>query len=163
HMEPVGTMLTLEGIATGTPAYMAPEIASGRGDVDGRADLYSLGCVAYYLLTGRQVFERRGALETVLAHVNDAPAPPSAVSELEFPPALDVLIRECPARDPAARPPSAAVLAQRFAEAVTPSVWTPDAARAWWELHSASAASASGSPSVDSGATEPIGMARPRC
>jgi len=162
HIEPVGTMLTVEGIATGTPAYMAPEIASGRGDVDGRADLYAVGCVAYYLLTGRQVFERKGILETILAHVNDTPAPPSAVSELEIPPALDALILECLAKDPAARPPSAAVLAHRFAEAVTAGAWTSDAAHAWWKLHGASTADAGRSSLVASGASDPASSAAPR-
>ena len=49
----------MEGVTAGTPAYMAPEAALGRRDVDGRADLYSLGCVAYYLITGQPVFAVR--------------------------------------------------------------------------------------------------------
>jgi len=118
---------------------MAPEIALGRGDVDGRADLYSLGCVAYFLLTGRPVFVRDTALATVLAHVNDQPVSPSTLAELPIPPALDLLIVECLAKDPSARPASAEVLAARLTATMPAEAWTTDAARAWWDLHGTSA------------------------
>jgi serine/threonine protein kinase len=135
HFDAASTLLTLDGMATGTPAYMAPEVALGRPDVDGRADLYSVGCVAYYLLTGRHVFQRKSIVETVLAHVNSEPQRPSAVSEVEMPQALELLILECLAKDPAARPPSTAVLSDRLAEALPSNPWTPEAAHAWWDLH----------------------------
>ncbi len=64
------------GMAAGTPAYMAPEMAHGL-QVDGRADLYSLGCVAYFLLTGHLVFEGDTPLQTILQHLQNAPEPPS--------------------------------------------------------------------------------------
>jgi len=130
-----GTMLTVEGLTAGTPAYMAPEIAMGSPGVDGRADLYSLGCVAYYLLTGQPVFSGDTAVATVLAHVKDEPIPPSARSEFQVPFALDRLILDCLAKDPASRPATAAVLGQRLAAAVPDEIWTPEAAHAWWELH----------------------------
>jgi serine/threonine-protein kinase len=129
-----GTMLTGEGETAGTPAYMAPEIALA-GVVDGRADIYALGCVAYYLLTGKPVFSHPVALATVLAHVQEDPVPPSVRSEFEIPPALEALTLQCLAKDPAARPPSASDLGDRLAEAVPSSVWTSEAARRWWELH----------------------------
>ena len=74
-------MLTVEGLTAGTPGYMAPEIALGRAGVDGRSDIYSLGCVAYYLLTGQPVFSGETPVATVLAHVQEPPVPPSARSE----------------------------------------------------------------------------------
>ena len=137
HVEvtPPGTMLTMEGTTAGTPAYMAPEIALGRADVDGRADIYSLGCVAYYLLTGQPVFSADTAVATALAHVKDEPIPPSVRSELGIPPALDALILECLAKDPAHRPQSAGILGARLAATVEQDAWTAEAAHAWWELH----------------------------
>ena len=167
HFEaPAGTMLTMEGSTAGTPAYMAPEIALGRGDVDGRADIYSLGCVAYYLLTGQPVFCGDTPVATALAHVKDQPDAPSARSELAIPPALDALILECLAKDPAARPASAFVLGERFAATVPQGAWTPEAARAWWELHRVTLtgtgpAAAAAAAAADEQAAAP--KERPRC
>jgi serine/threonine-protein kinase len=132
---------------------MAPEIALGERSVDGRADLYALGCVAYFLLTGRPVFTAASAMATVLAHVNETPVAPSVRAEFEIPSALDTVILDCLAKDPAKRPASAEQLAQALAAAVPQDGWTPEAAHAWWELHhlsiaetesAASAASAAG-------------------
>jgi serine/threonine-protein kinase len=135
EMTPPGTMLTIEGTTAGTPAYMAPEIALGHSDVDGRADIYSLACVAYYMLTGQPVFSADTAVATALAHVKDVPIPPSVRSELLIPAALDAVILECLAKDPADRPQSAAELDERLADTVANDSWTVDAAHAWWELH----------------------------
>jgi serine/threonine-protein kinase len=129
-----GTMRTGEGITAGTPAYMAPEIALANAP-DGRADIYSIGCVAYYLLTGKPVFSKEGALATVLAHVQEDPVPPSEGSEFEIPPALEALTLQCLAKDPAARPASASELGDRLAASVAPAAWTTEAARRWWQLH----------------------------
>jgi serine/threonine-protein kinase len=129
------TMLSTEGNLMGTPGYMAPEIALGRADVDGRADVYSLGCVAYYMLTGQPVFSGDTPVVTALAHVHRAPIPPRLRSEATIPSALDALIMECLAKDPAARPASTAVLSERLAATVLAHAWTPDAARTWWESH----------------------------
>ena len=114
---------------------MAPEIALGRTGIDGRADLYSLGCVAYFLLTGRPVFVAETAVATALAHVKDTPPPPSALSEFRIAPALDAVVTACLAKDPADRPASATELAARLADSDPQDVWTPDAARSWWNLH----------------------------
>jgi eukaryotic-like serine/threonine-protein kinase len=132
---PTVTMLSLDGTAVGTPSYMAPEIALGRPDVDGRTDLYSLGCVAYYMLTGQLVFSGDTPVAAALAHVQDAPLPPGLLSEFKVPPAFEALTMECLAKDPAARPASASVMSERLAATVPADAWTLDAAHAWWEQH----------------------------
>jgi eukaryotic-like serine/threonine-protein kinase len=103
------------GMTPGTPAYMAPEMAQERA-LDGRADLYSLGCVAYYLLTGRLVFEGDTPIQTILKHLQQPPEPPSRVSERPIPPALEELVLACLAKRPEDRPVSAAIVSQRLAE-----------------------------------------------
>jgi serine/threonine-protein kinase len=129
------TELTVAGNAAGTPAYMAPEVALASPDVDGRADLYSLGCVAYFLLTGQVVFTADSAIAIALAHVNDQPVPPSARSSFTIPGRLEALILQCLAKDPAKRPATAADLANRLAGTVPEDAWTADAAHAWWDQH----------------------------
>ena len=163
-----GTMLTMEGLTAGTPSFMAPEIAMGSAGVDGRADIYSLACVAYYMLTGQPVFSGETAVATVLAHVKDEPIPASVRSEFNVPFALDQLILECLAKDPDSRPATAAVLGQRLAAAMPDDVWTPEAAHAWWELHrvslfeSAAAGEESASEEEVADAEEPCRRCWPR-
>jgi len=133
------TMLTAPEATTGTPAYMPPEMASGE-PVDGRVDLYSLGCVGYFLLTGRLVFEGENALRMILQHLHAEPVPPSARSGLPIPVALDRLILHCLAKDPAQRPASAEALADALGRIALEDVWTDDDAVAWWERNLAGAA-----------------------
>jgi len=126
--------LTADNVVGGTPAYMAPEQALGDA-VDGRADLYALGCVAFWLLTGQQVFTGRTPLETMMQHVHGTAERPSRRTELPIPAALDELIMDLLAKDPAARPQTAdAVAARLHAVAVDPP-WTVERAAQWWDLH----------------------------
>ncbi len=129
------TQLTAANTAAGTPAFMAPEIALGEPTIDGRADLYALGCVAYWLLTGRYVFEGNNAMKVVLAHVNEAPVPPSQQTELEVPAALDQLILECLEKKRENRPPSAADVLERLAAVNDSDSWDRDRAASWWRTH----------------------------
>jgi serine/threonine-protein kinase len=131
----MATRLTLPGVAAGTPAFMAPEIALAQPGIDGRADLYALACVAYYLLTGQFVFAGDTPLAAALAHVNDQPRPLSARSPFHIPAPLEAVILQCLAKDPAERPASAADLANRLAEAVPQGAWSAEAAHAWWDRH----------------------------
>jgi serine/threonine-protein kinase len=130
---PADARLTAAGIAAGTPAYMAPECARG-GASDHRADLYSLGCVAYWLLTGKLVFE--GSSLAVLAdHAATSPPRPSSRVELPVPRALDDLVLRCLAKAPAERPASAEALAAALDEVPLPVRWTDARAAHWWEVH----------------------------
>jgi len=102
-------LATAAGMAVGTPAFLAPEMAHG-GLVDGRADLYSLGCVAYFLLTGQLVFEGDTPMGTVLRHVQQEPVPPSQRTDNAVPPELERVVLWCLAKAPEARPQSAGAL-----------------------------------------------------
>jgi serine/threonine-protein kinase len=126
--------LTLEGAVAGTPAYMAPELAMGGREVDGRADLYALGCVAYWLVTGRTVFQGASPMQVALQHVQAAPLAPSQTTELPVPLGLERLILDCLEKDPQHRPATAAALAEQLA-ALTLEPWTQADAQRWWEIH----------------------------
>jgi serine/threonine-protein kinase len=126
------TQLTAQGTTTGTPAYMAPEIALGNSYVDGRTDIYSLGCVAYWLLTGSLVFEENGATAMILAHVQKTPTPPSTKSELKVPTSLDRAIMMCLAKEPTQRPVDAEALARILQNNDETDPWTREDARRWW-------------------------------
>jgi serine/threonine protein kinase len=127
--------LTSEGMITGTPAYIAPEAALGGRDVDARVDLYGLGCVAYWLLTGERLFVGRTPVEVLLHHVKTPPIPPSERIGREIPAGLEALVLHCLAKEPEDRPPSAEWLATRLAECEVPGKWTPERARRWWEAN----------------------------
>jgi len=106
------SQLTLDGTTTGTPAYMSPEMALGDKNMDARSDIYSLGCVAYWLLTGQLVFKGNTPTAVLLAHVQNPPIPPSQRSELEIPEDLERVILTCLEKDPTRRPQGAQELSQ---------------------------------------------------
>ncbi len=126
--------VTAPGAAAGTPAFMAPEMALGNPDVDGRADIYALGCVAYWLLTGQHVFSGATPVATILSHVRETPAAPSSRTETPVPAELDALILDCLAKDPGDRPQTTAEIVARLDEMQVPA-WTDEDARRWWALH----------------------------
>ena len=125
--------MTVEGATTGTPAYMAPEVALGN-PIDGRTDIYGLGCVAYWLLTGCLVFEEKGATATMMAHVRRVPVVPSQRSETPVPASLERAILMCLAKSPADRPATAESLARMLDKSDLGS-WTPDDAERWWQTN----------------------------
>ncbi|MGQ0721142.1 MAG: serine/threonine-protein kinase [Candidatus Eiseniibacteriota bacterium] len=130
------TQLTMQGVVSGTPAFMAPELAAGSAAVDGRADLYALGCVGYWLLTGTLVFPAATPVAMLLQHAHDEPVPPSTRSELEVPAALDRLILDCLRKRPDDRPKSARELAARLADLEREcGAWTAEHAERWWRIH----------------------------
>jgi serine/threonine-protein kinase len=128
----LGTM-TLEGTASGTPAYMAPEVALGQ-PFDGRSDIYSLGCVAYFLLTGVSVFAEANLAALAVAHIQKEPVPPSRRTELPIPASLEALVLRCLAKRPEDRPRSAREL-ERLLDAIPADSWTQEDAVRWWQTN----------------------------
>ncbi len=126
--------LTAEGTSAGTPAYMAPEIAMGEEKIDGRVDIYALGCVAYFLLTGVPVFHEKTATATALAHVQKEPIPPSQRSELRVPAQLEQVILQCLAKKPEDRPQTAQELRCLLNSCAVPE-WTQEHASEWWQTY----------------------------
>jgi len=125
--------VTSDGMITGTPAFIAPETVRGEADIDGRVDLYGLGCVAYWLLTGERVFSGRSAVDVLFHHLNTPPVPPSERLGAPLPAALEELVLSCLAKDRDQRPRSAEWLAARLLKCETGAEWTQDRAREWWE------------------------------
>jgi serine/threonine-protein kinase len=138
---------TGENAIQGTPAFMAPEQAQGI-KVDGRADIYAAGCLAYWLLTGQFVFTAESPVALLLQHAGVTPRPPSARTDLPIPAALNELVLSCLAKDPAQRPQSARELSLRLAELEVASPWTEDRAREWWATHLPVARPGSRAPSL---------------
>ncbi|NNE06972.1 MAG: serine/threonine protein kinase, partial [Gemmatimonadetes bacterium] len=127
--------LTSKGVFAGTPMYCAPEMITAGKDADGRSDLYSLGCVAYWLLTGQTLFEGDSPFAIISAHLHDEPTPPSVLSELEIPSDLEAIVLWCLEKDPDKRPRDAAELARRLAKCASASEWTQKRARQWWKVN----------------------------
>jgi serine/threonine-protein kinase len=127
------SMATAAGLTPGTPAYMAPEMALGEA-VDGRADIYALGCVAYYLLTGQLVFEATSGLQLITKHIQEAPVPPSRRTELDVSPQLEQAVLACLAKRPEGRPQTAADLDRMLAE-IEIDPWSQEQATNWWRTH----------------------------
>ena len=129
------TLLTAPDATTGTPAYIAPEVIRGDRAPDHRVDIYTLGCVGYWLLTGRLVFQAPNAIQLMYQHANTVPTPPSERSELEIPGALDQVILSCLAKLPEHRPQSAGELSKLLAAAVPAAEWSEEHAHRWWDRH----------------------------
>jgi len=144
--------LTTEGTLRGTPAFMVPEVAQGAAEVDGRADLYALGCVAWWLLTGGLVFEADNPLMMVAKHLNTEPSSLSDRAAQPVPPELEALIHECLHKDPAQRPASAIEVARRLAAIEVEHSWDAEVARTWWQTHSPTNAA----PPIDMQATTAV-------
>ncbi|HKU62212.1 MAG TPA: serine/threonine-protein kinase [Gemmatimonadales bacterium] len=127
--------LSTEDSWSGTPGYMAPEVVMGATETDHRVDIYALGCVAYWLLTGKLVFEGENAMQVMMQHVTAEPRRPSARIGRALPAALEALVMECLEKDPGRRPASAEVVGERLAAVQIPEVWTAEQAEQWWEAH----------------------------
>ena len=113
--------LTQLGTSLGTPAYMSPEQAAGDPDIDHRADVYSLGCMAYELLVGKPPFHDRPPARILAAHISEQPAPLASLRS-DVPPALDQLVSRCLDKDPAGRPQSGEEIVQTLSRGGFPEL-----------------------------------------
>ncbi|UCF20535.1 MAG: serine/threonine protein kinase [Gemmatimonadota bacterium] len=130
------TSVTRTGVLLGTPMYVAPEAARTPDRVDGRADLYCLGAVAYWMLVGRPPFEAASSLEVIAEHIKERPLPPAEVSELAIPWELNQVVMRCLEKDPEDRFQAAREMGAALRGISFELPWTHERAREWWALHS---------------------------
>jgi serine/threonine-protein kinase len=133
--EPRSPLITADRALVGTPAYLAPESTLGSRATDERSDLYALGCVAYWLITGKLVFDETTPMAMVLAHAQATPTPPSQRTELPIPPELERLVLDLLAKDPEDRPANAGEVARRLDAVPVLERWTQGRAERWWRAH----------------------------
>jgi serine/threonine-protein kinase len=124
--------LTREGAISGTPLFMSPEQARGRHDLDARSDIYSLGALAYALLTGRAPFPGTNPLEVMIAHARDEVTPPSRL-RAGAPADLERVILRCLAKNPTDRFQYVEALEEALAACADADHWTQSAAARWWK------------------------------
>jgi serine/threonine-protein kinase len=147
----------------GTPAIMAPEMVRFNTPVDQRADIYALGCVAYWLLTRLRVFEAQNRADMLVMHAHQRPVPPSKRVGISVPSELEDLILQCLAKNPDKRPQSARELGDRMRELSLHYSWNRSRREEWWAEHAASTTEDEGHvvaerPPLKS-ATAPVGLA----
>jgi hypothetical protein len=122
-------------IVLGTPAYLAPENVTAPDEVGPAADLYALGAVGYFLLTGTRVFDGKTALDVCVQHVSARPRPPSSVTTTPMTSDIEALLLRCLAKAPHDRPASAAELAELLHATPQANAWSTGDAHAWWNAH----------------------------
>jgi eukaryotic-like serine/threonine-protein kinase len=130
--DPRERQLTAAGVVAGTPGYMSPEMGLGSADVDWRSDIYSLGSVGFWLLTGRTLFGGGTPMQIVMDHIQKPAEPPSRYAPGPVPAALDDVILACLSKDPQSRPQTMQELSDRLAAVPVESPWTEERARRWW-------------------------------
>jgi serine/threonine-protein kinase len=132
--------LTRTDTVMGTPLYLAPEAVTDPDRVDARTDLYALGAVGYFLLTGEHVFVGRTVVEICSHHLHTEPVPPSERLGATIPEILEEIILRCLAKDPAERPQTASALRELLLGCEDVAPWSPGQARAFWDTHGATIA-----------------------
>lgn len=130
-LEPMSPQLTQEGFITGSPLFMSPEQATGESTPDGRSDIYSLGAVAYFLLTGAPPFQGDNAMRVIFAHAQQAVVPPSRLRS-DVPPDLEEVVLRCLAKRPDDRFADAASLEAALAACAAAGQWGREEAAQWW-------------------------------
>ena len=144
--------LTRADLIAGTPLYIAPEAITSPESVSSLSDLYSLGAVGYFALTGQNVFQGRSLVEVCSHHLHTKPEPPSSRLHEPVPTDIEALVLDCLEKDPARRPAGARELRHRLEACAAFGGWTDEHARAWWE-ENAAAAAATFSGTLDEGLT----------
>ena len=134
-------------LLAGTPAYLAPELIV-KGTIGPAGDLYAVGAVGYFLLTGRQVFDAKAVIEMCVHHISSTPVPPGR-RVAGVPEDLEALILQCLEKDPDDRPESAEILRERLLSLSSADRWSTREAKAWWAEHPPSpTGTRSGTPST---------------
>jgi serine/threonine-protein kinase len=131
--------LTQDGSISGTPLFMSPEQARGLDNLDARSDIYSVGAVAYALLTGHPPFDGTNSMEVMIAHVRDEVVPPSK-RQADVPTDLEQVIVRCLAKSPEDRFQDVDCLEQALAECAAANQWTQSHAACWWHENHQTAA-----------------------
>jgi len=126
--------LTRDRAVGGTPAFMSPEQVMSDRPLDGRSDIYAVGCLAYWLVTGQPVFTGRTAIEIMMHHAQTVPVPPSVRTEVAISNRFDAVVLACLEKDPNARPATADALAAELA-GIGPTAWTLEKRLQWWDAH----------------------------
>jgi serine/threonine protein kinase len=124
--------LTQANVAVGTPHYLSPEALENPDSVTPLADVYAIGAVAYYLVTGTQVFTGKTVMEICMKHGTEAPVPPSARLGRPVSAGLEGLILRCLAKKPKDRPPGTRALAEELDLLDVFGSWTQADADEWW-------------------------------
>ncbi|MDX2035792.1 MAG: serine/threonine-protein kinase [Isosphaeraceae bacterium] len=127
----IGPQLTADQSVSGTPQFMAPEQATGKRDLDARVDIYALGCVMYYSLSGRPPFNQSSAFEVMVAHVRDVVEPLSSRCP-EIPADLEAAVMRCLSKAPDDRFLDVKALGRALAACSSAAEWDADAADRWW-------------------------------
>src|SRR5262249_41798174 len=128
---PESVQLTSEFTVSGTPSFMSPEQAAGMHDVDSRADLYALGAILYYLVTGHPPFEKANPMALMIAHASEPVVPPSQ-RHAGVPADLEAVIMRCLAKKPEDRYPDARAFAAALAACQCAAEWDEFHAEQWW-------------------------------
>jgi serine/threonine-protein kinase len=149
------SLATAVGRTPGTPSYMAPEMALGES-VDARADIYAVGCVAYYMLTGKLVFDAETTFQMIAKHMRNEPVPPSMRSRVQIPQALEDLVLKCLRKSVEERPATARDIREAL-EAIRLPKWTEAEAAALWRSSQPPAASGTSVPA----GSDPVAAAAP--
>jgi serine/threonine-protein kinase len=126
--------LTMAGQVTGSPMFMSPEQASGDDGIDARSDIYSLGAVIYYMLTGQPPFTSDNPLKMMIAHASQEVVPPSQLNA-EIPKEFEEIVLRCLEKDPEHRFQDVASLRGALRDLVFEENWTPELAAEWWTCH----------------------------
>lgn len=136
--EKLGSHMASQGSITGSPLFLSPEQASGSAAYDPRSDIYSLGAVAYYMLTGRPPFVCNSLAELMNAHIREEPVPPSQRSP-QVPGDLEQVIQKCLVKDPAGRFQDTNELANALSQCQAAGQWSRAQAAQWWQNREKSA------------------------
>jgi eukaryotic-like serine/threonine-protein kinase len=134
--EPDNLHLTRDGVFAGSPAFMSPEQAQGLPEIDARSDIYNVGAVAYFLITGKLIFDRPSALQMLHAHGYEPFVPGQEFTE-RVPADLQHVIERCLEKDPERRYPSAQALEKALAACELTQPWSSEKAEEWWRQHQA--------------------------